>query len=657
LVSKLFPKYQKWHHTAQLFANIKHYICGSNIRLERLLMHRKIQHVYIGLIALLLANLLFGLLSASPAQAQNTPQWQDTGRNLPTTDFCIDSGRKDRLVSFEYENDTKLVKTNVLDLQTGQTTFLNRRGFPVCAANGVLYAQEHDDNALAKKAAYRSSTLETGETQLEHMPTFVAQDGSRYVYYYQAFDRLRDVKSVLKVSADGGKTWQERGQQFNGYLRSFIIAPSDARVAYALVQASTPQSDGNTQFSIYLSRNAGESWELRYQSADRELLGQGGIPYYFRRLPSYHTSPDYVQLLRDGGGNGSASGNFHFVSVDGAKTFSSVGVTNIAGNTSINYVTNGLLRFFSPTGSSNRSTQLDYSENGKDWTVLNLPEEVTKSKNYRLEGVPTSPNIFFLQHQDLKKIWLTTDGGKNWQLISDGLYFESIQSTPYAPTALIGVNADKRVFKLDLSQYDRIQTERARANNLSADNIYFPETGHNLNGVFRRYWEANGGLAQFGYPKTEPFPEYNPADGKIYTVQYYERNRFEYHPELAGTKYEVLLGLLGNQMTEKQRAEGHGAFNRFPNMNYPGGTYFPETGHNLRNSFKAYWEQYGGLAIYGYPTSEEYEEVNPDDGKTYVVQYFERARFEYHPENKGTKYEVLLGLLGNALLRQKAWLS
>jgi hypothetical protein len=28
-------------------------------------------------------------------------------------------------------------------------------------------------------------------------------------------------------------------------------------------------------------------------------------------------------------------------------------------------------------------------------------------------------------------------------------------------------------------------------------------------------------------------------------VQYFERNRFEWHPEYAGTPSEVLLGLLG----------------------------------------------------------------------------------------------------------------
>jgi peptidoglycan/xylan/chitin deacetylase (PgdA/CDA1 family) len=46
------------------------------------------------------------------------------------------------------------------------------------------------------------------------------------------------------------------------------------------------------------------------------------------------------------------------------------------------------------------------------------------------------------------------------------------------------------------------------------------------------------------------------------------------------------------------------------------------------------------LPLFGYPISEEFEE----DG--YVVQYFERARFEWHPEHRGTVYEVLLGHLG-----------
>ena len=40
-----------------------------------------------------------------------------------------------------------------------------------------------------------------------------------------------------------------------------------------------------------------------------------------------------------------------------------------------------------------------------------------------------------------------------------------------------------------------------------------------------------------------------------YSVQYFERNRFEYHPEFAGTPNEVLLGLLGSEVAQQQRLD------------------------------------------------------------------------------------------------------
>jgi hypothetical protein len=76
---------------------------------------------------------------------------------------------------------------------------------------------------------------------------------------------------------------------------------------------------------------------------------------------------------------------------------------------------------------------------------------------------------------------------------------------------------------------------------------HFPETGHNLCGAFLRHWERAGGLAIVGYPLSEEFQERNPADGRVYTVQYFERNRFEYHPEQPDPRYRVLLGLLGDE--------------------------------------------------------------------------------------------------------------
>lgn len=79
------------------------------------------------------------------------------------------------------------------------------------------------------------------------------------------------------------------------------------------------------------------------------------------------------------------------------------------------------------------------------------------------------------------------------------------------------------------------------------DALYFTETGHNLRAGFRAFWEANGGLTQFGYPLSEEF-EQQLEDGQTYTVQYFERARFEYHPENAETPYEVLLGQFGRRL-------------------------------------------------------------------------------------------------------------
>lgn len=92
------------------------------------------------------------------------------------------------------------------------------------------------------------------------------------------------------------------------------------------------------------------------------------------------------------------------------------------------------------------------------------------------------------------------------------------------------------------------------------------------------------------------------------------------------------------------------AVNRVGPVNAPNVTYFAETGHTLSGAFRDYWNKSGGLAIFGFPISEPYRGVNRTDGKMYVQQFFQRNRFEFHPENKGTPFEVLLGLLGSEQL-------
>jgi hypothetical protein len=72
----------------------------------------------------------------------------------------------------------------------------------------------------------------------------------------------------------------------------------------------------------------------------------------------------------------------------------------------------------------------------------------------------------------------------------------------------------------------------------------FAATGHTLAPEFATYWTQHGGLAVYGYPISEPFVEKSATDGKSYRVQYFERNRLEWHPELP-EPYRVSLGLLG----------------------------------------------------------------------------------------------------------------
>jgi hypothetical protein len=76
--------------------------------------------------------------------------------------------------------------------------------------------------------------------------------------------------------------------------------------------------------------------------------------------------------------------------------------------------------------------------------------------------------------------------------------------------------------------------------------VTFRETGQTLR-TFQAWWNANGGLAVYGFPVSPEMQEQSAADGKTYTVQYFERNRLEYHPDRAGTPDEVMLGLLGTE--------------------------------------------------------------------------------------------------------------
>ncbi len=193
-----------------------------------------------------------------------------------------------------------------------------------------------------------------------------------------------------------------------------------------------------------------------------------------------------------------------------------------------------------------------------------------------------------------------------------------------------------------LARSGGLPESRVQGQAFSQDPYYFPATGQAIAPEFQAYWETHGGLGQFGYPLTQPTLIHG------YKTQIFERAVFEYHPENA-PPFDVLLRRLGAEVLPQPFAPIE------PFVSTPDRVFVPETGHSLSGRFLAYWQQTGGLAVYGYPLSEEVQELSASDGKVYTVQYFERNRFEYHPENAGTPYEIQLGLLGADLLRSGLW--
>lgn len=190
---------------------------------------------------------------------------------------------------------------------------------------------------------------------------------------------------------------------------------------------------------------------------------------------------------------------------------------------------------------------------------------------------------------------------------------------------------------------------------------WHPETGHSIGGGFRAFWEANGGLPVFGHPLTDEVVELDPETGVWRPVQYFERQRFEWHAENAGTPYEVLLGRLGAELLVAQGRD----WSDFPTA-YPGTPHYQSTtGHAIDERFWPWWSGHGldlgdagvsfreSLALFGYPLSEPMMETNAD-GDTVLTQYFERAVFEWQPENP-LGWRVLLRRLGAEEMTRRGW--
>jgi hypothetical protein len=165
---------------------------------------------------------------------------------------------------------------------------------------------------------------------------------------------------------------------------------------------------------------------------------------------------------------------------------------------------------------------------------------------------------------------------------------------------------------------------------------YFEESGHNVSGEFLRFYDQYGGRVIFGYPLTRQFEE----NGR--QVQYFQRVRMELHGETP-REQRIELGLLGDELGYRQSPI---LPSEIPPADHSDKRYFAETGHTVSFAFLEFWESNGGVDILGYPISEWVIEPN---GR--IVQYFQRNKMEWYPENPAGQ-RVQLGMLGTIYVEQ-----
>jgi hypothetical protein len=156
---------------------------------------------------------------------------------------------------------------------------------------------------------------------------------------------------------------------------------------------------------------------------------------------------------------------------------------------------------------------------------------------------------------------------------------------------------------------------------------YYYETGHYVKGDFlERYRSVSNQEEIFGYPLTEAF--FSTTNGHL--VQYFQKARFELYPENP-PELRIVITPLGELLYIKGKPLP------VPD-NFPTCRTFPETDYKVCFAFLEYFLSHGGIPVFGYPIS------NFETQNGLIVQYFQRARMEWHPELPPGKRVVLAEL-------------
>lgn len=163
----------------------------------------------------------------------------------------------------------------------------------------------------------------------------------------------------------------------------------------------------------------------------------------------------------------------------------------------------------------------------------------------------------------------------------------------------------------------------------TSDSQYFPETGHYVSGEFWAFYSANDNARiVYGLPITEAYID--AATG--IQVQYFQNVRFELFPSNPpGSR--VVLTPLGSLLYE-QGTVIENLTASTPNCTQENGWRYP-----VCSAFYDFYIEQNGADIFGLPISGlEYQQGR-------LVQYFEKARLVWKPENP-TNAKITITPLG-----------
>jgi hypothetical protein len=168
--------------------------------------------------------------------------------------------------------------------------------------------------------------------------------------------------------------------------------------------------------------------------------------------------------------------------------------------------------------------------------------------------------------------------------------------------------------------------------------------------MFARWTDVPMNVLIYGYPITGMFTsgdeaiKFEGVPGQY--VQVFERSIFHCVPNTKLTTHGVHLARVGALLARERYRMNEAQFK--PVKEFASDTmrlYVPQTEHSIAFGFKQFWQDFGSVERFGYPISEEFDETD-ENGVTRVVQYFERARFEWHPGVSPRTHDVLLGRVG-----------